>query len=250
MITTVYLDMDKNYLVDTVTGEKVDKYDPDKNLCLVMDKPNSIISVNKDGIKLGYGGQITVQYNDNRYIINDGYQSSLVKTGYIIYKNYDEIRCIDSNEGVSIRSKVIGDIKDCLITLYKKYNRENPNCEIENILVDKFNRSMSIKGIDKDYSFIVNIDSIVNIVNKNKRRKDNSLPFYPFNKDMDKFGTMYISIFAKRETNINRVDDKLIYHKKYEVANKFIKDFIDIMGVDYHFSSLKINQKILYWKDI
>ena len=67
---------------------------------------------------------------------------------------------------------------------------------------------------------------------------------------MDKFGTMYISIFAKRETNINRVDDKLIYHKKYEVANKFIKDFIDIMGVDYHFSSLKINQKILYWKDI
>jgi hypothetical protein len=43
----------------------------------------------------------------------------------------------------------------------------------------------------------------IDIVKMNQERKINSLPFYPFSKSMDNYGTIYVAIYCKKMGNTN-----------------------------------------------
>ena len=65
----------------------------------------------------------------------------------------------------------------------------------------------------------------------------------PFDKKMDKYGTLYMSIFAEKINN-NTVKNKFAY------ADLIIKDLIMTLGADYHYTSLPIKNQILYCPEL
>jgi hypothetical protein len=56
---------------------------------------------------------------------------------------------------------------------------------------------------------------------------------------MDKFGTIYVSIFAHKLI-------KDATKNKFAIPDKIIKELISIMGNDYHYSSMSIKNQILF----
>ena len=186
MIFTVKLDKN-NFFLDKITGEVLDRYDPNnENLQLNMKLKDSILKVDFKSIIQEYGGQISVQYLDNKYIIDDGYQDTLIKCGYIVYRNYDNERIDDISVGNFIRDNIIDNIREKLQII------ENDG----SINVTGNETLLTIRN--ENYLYKFRFDTISNIVTKNYKRKDNSLIYYPFDKAMDKYGTIYVSIFAQK----------------------------------------------------
>ena len=67
------------------------------------------------------------------------------------------------------------------------------------------------------------------------------MSFYPFDKSMDKYGTIYVSVFAQK--NFKVVNDP----DKYTLPESAIKDLVFRLGKDYHFTSLPVKNRIIYW---
>ena len=227
MIHVVKIDKN-NYFVDHETGEKVYQYNPDMNLDLVLTLNKSKLNIDKDSIIREYGGNLVVRYLNDKYIIDDGYQSTLVKAGYIVYKNYDTEYIDDYNFGVEVRRNIIDDLRYALKEL--DYFFEVNNLETECVLI--------ING----FEYKIKFETVGSIVAKNNKRRDNNLIYYPFDKAMDKFGTMYISIFAEK------IDGK--EKNKYEFPNNFIQKLICVLGLEYHFVSVPIKGRLLHWEGL
>lgn len=240
MILTVKLGQD-NYITDKLTGEIIDKYDPsNKNVELTIKLPESTLKVDGNYILQQYGGNIIVQYDNDRFIIDDGYQNTLIKCGYIVYKQYDNKKVSDKYEGDKIRTMIIDNIRQLLPEISEKYNK--PGTLIPATLKYNANESILHLGDDNDhFSYMIKFNTVNFIVNKNHIRKDNDLAFYPFDKSMDKYGTIYVSVFAKK--NFKVVNDP----DKYTLPDTAIKDLVFSLGRDYHFTSLPIKNRILYW---
>lgn len=230
MVNTVKLDKKNNYLVNTLTGERPDRYSADEPLELVLRlEDDSILHVDNDQIIKEYGGQIVVQHDEDKYIIDDGYQEILIKAGYLVLDNYDEVQEKDRNKGLDIRSKIISRIRTSIKEVYKTAGNET---EIE--LYDP----------EENFKYRINFDTVNNIVNKNQQRKANSLAFYPFLKDMDKYGTIYVSIFAEKLKKLNSHEA----NQKFVFADNYIKDFTKSLGAEYHYIPMPIKRRLLYWK--
>ncbi len=241
MIKTIKLGQD-NYITDKLTGTVLDKYDPNnKNIELTIKLPNSILKVDGSNIKQQYGGNVVVQYGDDRFIIDDGYQETLIKAGYIVYKNYDNgNKIVDKFEGVKIRSMIVDNIRDLLPELSKKYNG-NGIPFTASITYNSNETSIYIGDATNHFSYKIKFDTINFIVNKNHIRKENSLPFYPFDKNMDKYGTIYVSVYAKK--NFKVVNDP----DKYTLPDSVIRDLVYNLGEDYHYCSLPVRNRIVSW---
>lgn len=234
MVYTVKLDKN-NYFLDKSTGNIVDRYDPtNKNLELILTLPDSILKVDASSIIQEYGGSIAIQHLDNKYIIDDGYQDIMIKCGYIVYKNYDHERINNITKGLEIRNKLIKDVRDAL----------------NKLAADKSLYSVFTKGNEtimriytNNYCYKFRFDSISSIVTKNYARKDNGLTYYPFDKSKDKYGTIYVSIFAKK---LEASKD----NNKYDTPNNIITELIKLLGLEYHFVSMPIKGRILFSTDI
>lgn len=232
MIFTVKLDKKNNYFLDKSTGEILDRYDPsNENIQLILKLKDLTLKVDTSSIIQEYGGQIVVQYLDDKYIIDDGYQDILIKCGYIVYKNYDTERIDDISLGISTRNNIIDDIRSALLSL-----------DIQTIIEANSNDTL-VKIENNSYSYKIRFDTISNIVTKNYKRKDNSLTYYPFEKSMDKFGTIYVSIFAQKKSNINS-------QSKFDIPNNIIQDLVKELGLEYHYVSLPIKGRVLYWQGL
>lgn len=231
MIKTVRTDGRFNYFYNKSTGEIIDRYDPSNNrIELLLTFENSELRVSNDNIIQDFTGQVMVQYNNDRYIIDDGYQNHLIKAGYIIYKNYDKEKCSIS-EGPSVRSDIIENIRKTLENMYSP-------------MLGYFisGTETEFKILDNSYKYNIRITSVDQLVNKNHQRRDNNLTYYPFDKNMDKFGTLYLTIFAQK------IDDK--NSDKFRVPDDFLMNFIKELGVDYHYTSLPIKGRVLYSESV
>ena len=106
MVKTIKLDGRNNYLFDPESDEIISKYSSDlkkkyPHFKLRLTLPDqSILTVNGDNITEEYGGDIIVQYNNDKFIIDDGYQPVLLKAGYMIYQNYDIDKLYDKSTGI------------------------------------------------------------------------------------------------------------------------------------------------------
>jgi hypothetical protein len=234
MTKTIKLDKVHNYFIDTKTGVILDSYDPyNPNIELVLNLEDSCLKVSSTNIKQQYGGDIIVQYNNDKHIIDDYHQNTLIKCGYIVYQNYDLERILDYKVGCKIKSIIMDDIiENTKDVLYD-----------HNIDIDIHDNEFRINDKESNYLYTVRFSTVNDIVNKNHMRKDNNLSFYPFNKSMDKFGSIYLSIFAK---NNAEEDSKA----KYNLPNTFIRELINNLGDDYHYVSLPIKSKILYSEEL
>ena len=240
MILTVKLGQD-NFITDKHTGEIVERYDPaNKDVELTIKLPDSTLIVDGTNIQQQYGGNIIVQYNNDRFIIDDGYQNTLIKCGYIVYKEYDYKKIKNKSTGDEIRDMIIESIRALLPEISEKYNK--PDTCIESTLKYNGNESILILGNEEDhFTYMIKFNTVNFIVNKNHIRKDNDLPFYPFDKSMDKYGTIYVSVFAQK--NFKVVNDP----DKYTLPESAIKDLVFRLGKDYHFTSLPVKNRIIYW---
>lgn len=233
MIKTVKLDKKNNYLLDSSTGEKLERYDPNNpNILLVLTLDHSVLNVNADKIQTSFGN-IVVQHNEDKYIIDDGYQNILVKAGYVIFDNYDEKHCWDKVAGDSLRSGLLNAV----------YNAFNSKSVLENwtTYLDRYD----IITYDDNFKYTINIDTVTGIVAKNHKRKENSLPFFPFEKSMDKYGTVYVSIYAQKMRKIPQEAG----NDKYRFAEDTINKLVKKLGSDLHkFYPMPITKRVIYWK--
>ena len=84
MVKTIKLDGRNNYLFDPESDEIISKYSSDlkekyPHFKLRLSLPDqSILTVDGDNITEEYGGDIIIQYNNDKFIIDDGYQPILL----------------------------------------------------------------------------------------------------------------------------------------------------------------------------
>lgn len=249
MIKTIKLDGKDNYLFDINTGDIVYRYDDDRDLQLVLTLDDSVLNISKKKISRQFDGQIIVQHNNDRYIIDDGYYNTLIKSGYIVYNAYDEIN-IDPNfkeHGITLRDGIIKQLRQVIMEINKEYNfidgtaPEKPTMEVSG------NKTiLKIDSENGDFSYTFVFDSINNMVNKNQGRKENDLTFYPFKKSMDRYGTIYLSVFCQKNRHIEDNTPK----KKYIVPDSIIREIIKKLNeIDqYHYVSNQVKRRVVYCK--
>jgi hypothetical protein len=221
----------------------------------------SSLMIEHDKIIKQYGGFYYFDYDEDRYMINDENNDILIRAGYIVLDNYDNIFIEDKEEGLKIRNGIFDHIRNSIfnnILGEEDESLKNKNDIFDNIRNSIFkeldNNKYSIDNKEKtkikiiflngSFKYTVYINTINNIVNKNQNRKANNLPFYPFNKNMDKYGTLYCSIFCEKQ-----VFDNVDNHLSYKLADEFISEFINILNADtpskYHFSPLIIKRRLI-----
>ena len=128
----------------------------------------------------------------------------MLKSGYIVLNDYDRIRISDKEVGEKVRLSLMQHI----------------NQVIESSIVPEkatVKNNVTIYFEDRDRTkYTVFICTVNHLVNRNKIfMKQNSM-ILPFNKDMDKYGTVYLSVSADTTTT-----------KIQTVINGFIEEFIN-----------------------
>lgn len=251
MIKTVKVDKFNYFAKDKDSKIRIQKYDPKEypNLVfLTRLEDHSLLIVPADKINQRCGGQISFEYGNDKYFIDDGYRDNLVRAGYIVLNDYDlvENHINDINLGINIRDK----IKEVAVRSLEKLE-ENELFFFNDFQEQPSEIHATFMNQEKTLWYTVYINTVNSIVNKNQQRKANQLPFYPFDKKMDKYGTFYISIFCER------ISEKPIDSKsKYENATEFIAKLIEQMNRSaansdqYRFSILPIKRKLINWKGI
>lgn len=245
----------ESFLFDKVTNTRVRKYDPyDENICLLAKmEDGSILQVENKEIKFNYGGLISFEYKDDKYIIDDGYQDLLIRTGYLIMDNYDTDHVLIKPIGVDLRSNFLEEVKLAILGLFLKDEiipasyfdaKENKNQQ----LTFTFKKDI--------FEFKLVVDTINNIVAKNQQRKINNLAFYPFEKNMDKYGTLFVTVFAKVEDEYEINDDKEeILKEKYNIAESVLKHLIESLNEritehEFRYQRIIVKKRINYWEGI
>lgn len=243
-----------NYFCTKDMKNRIAAYDEkNKDMVFVMSMPDySKLIVLANKISIRYGGQIGFEYDGDLYYIDDGYRDTLIKSGYIVYDDYDEIsnHINDTAKGTKLRAM----IKD-IINLSLRDKVYDDSFEANKTKISCSGNEISYMFETEYFSYTVYLNTVNAIVNKNQQRKINNLPFYPFDKKMDKYGTYYVSVFCKKKT-----EDKLdaeSANSKYKIANDFIAKLMDVMNskVDdshsFHFVSLfNKRRKLINWKGI
>lgn len=251
MIKTIKLDGKNNYIIDRSSGEILDRFDESRYFELVLTLDDSELNIRKSKITKQFDGQYIVQHNDDRYIIDDGYYNSLIKSGYIVFDNYDSINIDpeDKEFGIDLRNAIIKCIRSVLIKLNIKYNFvDGIGPEVPTLEYSGNKTVFTVDSENKDYTYTFVFDTINNMVNKNQSRKENDLTFYPFKKSMDRYGTIYLSVFCQKN---RRIEDNSP-RKKYVLPDSIIKELIKELNTDnsYHYVSNQVKRRLVFCKGI
>lgn len=242
MITNVIkTDMENAYFYNKQTKEKQDYYEKDDNLVLIAKiNDGSVLTIENASINV-INEQLVFKYDQNtRYIIDDGYQNVLIRCGYLIMNSYDQEKIDDKVKGYEIRNQFFNNIKLALPKVISDMGIDTP--------IDYKSQSIEFYFEKNGFLYRVSFDTISNIVAKNQQRKINDMIYYPFEKNMDKYGTIYLTIFCK----------KILYHDngsnndKYQVGEDFLKNLIVEINnfadadTSYHFYRFIIKRRIIY----
>lgn len=236
MIRNININKDAT-LISKETGDALDRFDPNiESEFHISLKDGSVIIVPSYKVLRQVSGAYYFDYLDDRYFINDEYQVSIIRAGYLIRDNYGKEQIKDKNEGLAIRNSIRNDI----MTVAKDLD---PDLDLEVAP----NGTIVLTGMKSDYTFKICFNTITEIVDNNQQRKLNDMPFYPFLKGIDKFGAYYISIFAGKNDNEHDED----FGTKFEIGELFINTLMAKLrklnsDVVYNYTPLIIKKKILY----
>lgn len=241
MVKTIKLNKTENFFYDPDENKILPMYSDDlkeryPNFKLRIKLPDaSVLTVDNENIKKEYGGDIVVQYNNDKFIIDDGYQPVLCKAGYIVYKDYDKRKEYDREKGEELSEYITELIKDGVCRLYSDNDVDSYYVDVDNTIYGVSQPSKS------GFKYKIIISNVSSIVEKNQIRKDNSLPYYPFSTDMDRYGTLYLSIFA------TKLEEKC--GNKYAYSDTFVKKLITALGPDFHFISQPIRKRLVLFDE-
>ena len=207
--------------------------------CKLIDASGAAITSFKPGCSLIYEGKqipldksyggIIVSTDDSNLIVDDGFINKLYKAGYVVYKNYDKERS-------DFTSQFTNEMYTKFINALYEAADESPTHAPCWGPVDEI-------YLENEFDKITfRINRVTDIVEMNKKRKDNALTFYPFNKDMDRNATLYLSVFYKRKKEGASYSASRI--------NYIIKKALFKLGSDYHFSSMPVRGIIAKWDGI
>lgn len=203
----------------SASGKVVDKFEPGCSL----EYEGKLVPLTRT-----YGGLI-VSTDDSNLLVDDPYITKLYKAGYIVYKNYDKER---SDFPASFTDKMYQKYSDALYSAADLATSHAPQWGGANEI-----------WLQNENDFVIfRLNRVIDIVEMNKKRKDNDLTFYPFNKDMDKNATLYLSVFYKRKKK------NATYPKA--LVDSTIKESLIMIGADYHFSSMPVRGMVAKWEGI
>lgn len=224
----------RSYFYDLDKQKRLFGYSPrNKNCILVLDDGKHINQIGQEDLYTDRAGDICIYDEYNRkIIIDDGWKSTLQRCGYIVYKDYDKNMITIHEKGVAIKNKIREHVYSTLSDM---------NLEVEETGPFKFKFSVISK--DGKYQYIFYIDSLSSIVNKNQARKYNNLQYLPFRKEMDKYATLYLSVFSKRIKPSTKDTDNR------EEIDQIIAKIMLNLGIEYKYVSNILNARILEFDD-
>ena len=188
-----------------------------------------------ENIHLQFGGAIAFIKDNEKFIIDDGYRDILSGCGYLVANNYDKERIMDKDVGIAVRTSIMNDILAAF--------------DPETIICSSSSR-ISIRGESSCYMYTINFSTTSDIVHRNEIRKENNIPVYPFDKNMDKYGTYYISIFSEKKLNV--VDTKNIREHDLASIISMIMTKINDASITnaYTYHPLVIKRRIINWEGL
>ena len=214
----------ENYFVDSNTKDRLEEYDPfSENLEFRFKTEVGVLFVNADKIKVTSLG-ICFEYNGNTYIIDDGHQYSLKFVAYITNKNPEN--------DINIRKDIFSRIKTAL-----KEEFPESNFYISDLTTKSNNLVCSFRSSSAEGKIV--FQTISNLVNTNKARREYSLPYYPYIRGMDKYNSYYMSIWSDKPVDgsdfINELtskmndDDMEFSHTRLLVSNHIMRVRDDLL---------------------
>jgi len=220
-------------------GEVIKKYDPSEK-DLQFHYCNKILrekdTIPAENIHMQFGGAISFIKNNEKFIIDDGYRDVLCACGYLVKDDYDTKRVTDKDLGILIRSNIHADIMSSFDT--------------KSIIYSSSSR-ITLKGESNCYMYTINFSTTSDIVHRNEQRKENNLPVYPFDKNMDKYGTWYVSIFGEKK--LDAIDTKNIKESDIKTIIKMIIDNLYANSQShgcYTYRPLVIKRRIINWEGL
>ena len=231
------------------TNESVNKITNDPDICIEFEYTNNNKEVKKfttgmENVSKQYNGLYYVFIGTDKYLLDDGYYNSLVKAGYIVLNDYNTLR-LNTDEGEKVVEAFRHDIKIGIMMLADECE------ESEDFTVNNFDDS-SITVSTEYYKYKIILNPITDIINNNQVRKLNDLPFYPYIKDMDKYGSMYIRTYAQLNPKYTETYTKAEGISKFSDIEILLRDLIISMNQannnpkdNYHYEAVPIKKMII-----
>lgn len=133
----------------------------------------------------------------------------MMKSGYVVLNDYDKTRISDKEQGEKVRAALMSHI--CRVIA----NAIIP--EKAQVNIPETNTNITIDFEDRDENkYHVLICTINHLVNRNKILMRQNSIILPFDKSMDKYGTVYLSIGSEEANN----------HKVEAIIDGFISRFV------------------------
>jgi hypothetical protein len=230
-------------------GKKLEKYDPDNpDLCFIYEDSNKQITVPAEYIKLDTSGMITFNNRDVKYIIDDGYRDTLVKVGYILADNYDESCLDDIILAEELQDRIKRQYSRALEYIEKFYDDGQ-------IILDEYGAPKTKTDVYKirrtDHTFSITLrgwkENIVacpisKVIEVNVDRKNSNQPFYPYDKDVNKYGALFLVVYAEKQK------EGADCYARHMIPEGIIKNILKSMndntdGISYKFNSIDTRKK-------
>lgn len=207
------------YFVDSITRKESERFIPSPKLCLLYTNPKTGIQKPMSNVYMDNRTDVIIakDVNGSTYVVDDGYRNNITRAGYIVYNNYDQEHIEDKDIGIDLHTKIKEFIRQAIYSIY-------PNIEF---YTTDFNQRELYKFEKNGYRFTIVICDNIYIVKKNEERKINGLQFFPFDKNMDNYGTVYCAIYAQKientEENPRTISDNILKDIVNKIDNiKFV----------------------------
>lgn len=233
MIKLINTYKDDSYFYKLKNGkiEKIDIYNPeDKEIKLHFENEDYIFELDSSDIHMDISGNIYFVLNDKKYIIDDGYRNVMIRCGYLFKNNFEQKYSTKDNGGVEVKKSIFKDI----------YNTLN---KIINSNVENEDDKISVIFCQDGYEFKLVFSSVEKLVSTNYDRKINKQPFYPFIKDNDRYGCVFVAIYAKRY--ISTASEQIKYDDADELLGNIVTNINNISKDNYHYKPLYIKKRVI-----
>jgi len=224
-----------NYFYDASTNTRLEEYDPfNENLYFNMKTADGYhLQVDQEKIKVNKFG-ICFDYNGKTFVIDDNHQQVLSYAAYIINNKYSDKIEQDSSKGLYDRDNISKILYSALTSQFK-------DCSISNIDTKSLNYYTNLRLGETEDKLC--FQTISNVVNTNKLRRDLGLPYYPYIRGIDRYNAYYMTIWSN--------DGSFKENISYDI---FLNELIEKMNVstqEYQFSTkiLQVSSRIIRVRD-
>ena len=228
-------------LYEYTTGKKISHcYEgmKDIKLKLVMDDKSELI-ISDELIQYNKGSGYFFDYLDTRYFIQDTSENILIRAGYVYLDGCDKISNIEKSEGLKIRSRVQYETSKALEDMILPDTTSS--LFDKNVVTGETIRSFE----NGNYQYTLKITTVSRLVTMNQHRKVNNLSYYPHDRNMDKYGAMYVALYCKYIS-----DDVDTVSERYSFADKMLSIYMDTLeavGTDkYFYLNMMIKKRLLF----